>query len=453
MARIHSLFSLLLLFTIGACTSGVDPTDRASSPPSSPASAGSDGPPESTPPPPPRGVHPLDGLDPSLPSADLDRATSMFDDADVVALGETVHSSEGYARARGRIVRYLVEKKGVRAVAFEGPWGPAEATRAYVERCEGTVAGARRGLTFRAWMSRATSELLEWLCQYNKTHASDRVTAFGFDIQDPAFDGSYVRKFFTKAAPAEEIRARALNVCLGAKFETMGQAFADPDEGPVFKGEAELGQGRHEACLTAVADVTSWLDANEAKLVAASSKEELTLAKLATRALRANDGEYFYMLTDSRKSFEARDEGMADAFEVLRSLRAPNQRVAIIAHNDHIMRKRDLVKAPGYEWKSMGTWLGDRLGAKYAPVGLFAYRVELNWDGSKVERLPERKGSDDLEKPLHDLGMPALVVDLADNAILDPKRTYAITDLERGVPSDHFRALLFLEHSPPFENP
>jgi hypothetical protein len=101
----------------------------------------------------------------------------------------------------------------------------------------------------------------------------------------------------------------------------------------------------------------------------------------------------------------------------------------------------------------MGSYLHERLGEKYAPVGLFAHRVDINWNGAGVQEFPPRDGDDDLEKQLNELGIPALVLDLADNAVLTPGREYALSDSTRGVPSRHYRAIVFLEHSPPYAEP
>lgn len=401
----------------------------------------------------PRGAYPLRGLDPEGPSDDLDAAAHVFDGADVFAFGETVHTSEGYAQGRLRLVRYLVEKQGVRAVAFESPWGAAEATGRFVERREGSLVQALRGLTFRAWTSKGTADLLTFLAGWNASHAQDPVRVFGFDIQDPSHDGATVRALFAKAAPAEAARARALDACVGARFDEMREASTDPVDGPILRLEAQLPTPRHEACLSAVADVRAYLAANEAALLARATREELELARFAARALAANDDQYFYFTTDKRRSYEARDEGMADGFQVLHALRAPGKRAAIVAHNSHIMQRRGEATTRRDDWRSMGTWLGERLGARYAPVGLVAHRVEYDWDGTAVTKERPRDGERHVERTLVELGHPVLFLDLAANDVLEPGATYDLSHTELGVPARHYRALLFLEHSPPFVDP
>ena len=42
-------------------------------------------------------------------------------EADVVALGETVHASSGFLKIQTRLIRYLVEKHGFRLIVWENP--------------------------------------------------------------------------------------------------------------------------------------------------------------------------------------------------------------------------------------------------------------------------------------------------------------------------------------------
>lgn len=429
------------------------PTPAPPAAPAPPASAAPDAPDAAAGPSAPRGIYPLHGLDPDGPRDDLDAAAHVLDGAEVLAFGETVHTSEGYARARLRLIRYLVESGGVRAVAFEGPWGAAEATRGFVERQEGSLTDALRGLTFRAWTSKASADLLTFLAGWNRAHAGDPVRLFGFDVQDPSHDGAFVRAFFAKAAPGEAARARALDACLGARFDDLGAALRDPEDGPLLRLEGQLPEPRHTACLGAAADVGAYLAANEAALLRAASREELALAAFAARAIAGNDGMYFHFLTDPRRSYEARDEGMADGFSTLHALRAPGKRAAIVAHNSHIMARRGEIVSRRDGWRSMGTWLGERLGDRYAPVGLVAHRVEYDWDGSGVTKERPRDGELDVERPFAELGYPQLLVDLRQNDVLTPGTSYDLSATERGVPARHYRALVFLEHSPPFVDP
>jgi erythromycin esterase len=453
--RWFAAITLLSVVATAACSASTEPSGVASparrgegvaTPPADPPAAASPTAPLLT-----RGAHPLAGLDPALPVSDLAPLDDILAPAEIVALGETVHTSGGYSAARARIIRYLVEHRGYRAVSFEGPWGPAEATRAFVEDGRGTLQGAMAGLTFLAWRNDVTKDLLVWLRSWNAAHPADKVRFFGFDVQAPWDDGPRLRAFLGKVTPTDPTLADATRACIGAKHDTDTEAYADPVESPILKGQQLLSVAQHEACIGALARVEAHLAAKKTAVVAASSQDDLALARVALVALRAMNGQMFHLFREPAKAYDARDLGMADVLMGLRALRAPGAKTAVWAHNRHITtRGTELVSdADGLSWHATGSVLAERLGTKYAAIGLVAKNVSLNWDGTKVTVQPPRDGADDVEKPLSELGRPYVLLDLADNAVLAPGRSYELGEFGgTGVPAAHYRALVYLETSP-----
>jgi erythromycin esterase-like protein len=134
------------------------------------------------------GVWHLDGTDPTLPLDDLEPLRTIISSkVTVVGLGESIHTSGGYYEAKHRLFRFLVERMGFRAFAFETPWLAAETAEPYVQTCEGDPNTASRGF-FGVWRSTELSALLRWMCEWNAGHPNpkDRVHVFGFDIQGQA---------------------------------------------------------------------------------------------------------------------------------------------------------------------------------------------------------------------------------------------------------------------------
>lgn len=135
-----------------------------------------------------KGVYKIRGNDPDLKTDDLQTLKKLIGDAEVVALGESVHTSGGYYRMKHRIFKFLVEKMNFRAFAFESPWIPADYVRDYVasgERDAETVVG--RAL-FGVWASREVVELVEYMRKWNEENPDDPVHFFGFDLQQPGDD-------------------------------------------------------------------------------------------------------------------------------------------------------------------------------------------------------------------------------------------------------------------------
>ena len=137
------------------------------------------------------GIWRLHGDDPLLAADDdLEPLRRLIGKAPVVALGESVHGSGGYYRLKHRVFRFLVEEMGFRAFAFESNWTDADRVAAYVQTCAGTPEEALSGL-FGVWQSTETRDLIQWMCDWNRTHpkAKDKLHFFGFDVQQPEQDG------------------------------------------------------------------------------------------------------------------------------------------------------------------------------------------------------------------------------------------------------------------------
>jgi erythromycin esterase len=394
----------------------------------------------------PQGIDRLAGTDPSLPDDDLAPLDSIVGDAPVVALGESVHTSGGYSAAKVRLFEHLVQRLNFRVFAFESPRTDAEKTASYVATCQGTPEQALRGL-FSVWGNSSTRDLVTWMCQWNQQHPQDPVRLYGFDIQQPWDDGHALRAFLPRVGQAGLLAGIA--ACEGATAESADAYYATHPQGP-----PPITAAQNQACLDGVAAIDEAFAAHEADIIAATSGEALTEARMATRSLRAWEGQVYH--SDVAASMAARDEGMADVFTALRALRFPDARVVVWAHNFHISAHQDEVEYPYDHAKSMGSFLKDRLGDSYRPVGLVGYHVDINWPGTGCGPMALPTAPDAVELLLHGLGEPSLLVDLGATPFFVPGESYELGGETEGlgshmVPSRAFRALVYLDHTPAME--
>ena len=220
------------------------------------------------------GIYQVHGLEPDLPVDDLAAFAHLVGDAEVVALGESVHTSGGYYRAKYRLFRYLVEELGFRAFAFESPWTDAEIVKNYVDTCEGSPTDAVLGGLFGVWASRSVVEMVEWMCAYNQTNPGDPVTFWGFDIQQPWDDGPLLVSYVQEAIPDPAWIVFGLLRCNGATSTSAADYYRDPDSVSVDEGD-------HTACVEALDAVRIYFDDHEAELVAATSADALAWARIS----------------------------------------------------------------------------------------------------------------------------------------------------------------------------
>jgi erythromycin esterase len=393
----------------------------------------------------PLGIYRLSGTDSNLPDDDLAPLDAVIGNAPIVALGESVHTSGGYSAAKVRFFEHLVTKQHFRVFAFESPRTNALTTGAYVATCSGTPEQALQGL-FPVWANTSTRDVLTWMCHWNQQHPQDLVTFYGFDIQQPWDDAKALRMFLPQIGATSLVAGIA--DCDGASYDSEAAYYQAHPNGP-----ANITAQQNQSCLDGVRAIDDYFTAHENEIIAATSAQALAEARMSSRGLRAWEGEAFTYNSDLPASMVARDEGMADVFQALRALHFPNARVVVWAHNFHISAHQDEVQYPFSNAKSMGSFLKERLGDDYRPIGLLAYQVDINWPGVGCGAQPLPTAPEAVELMLHGLGEPYLLVDLGATPFFAPGQTYELGGEYQGqgshmVPAHAFNALVYLDHSP-----
>jgi erythromycin esterase len=389
----------------------------------------------------PPGVHPFLGTDVSLPPGDLAPLFSLLAGASYVGIGESIHTSGGYYAVKRRLIQELVQQ-GVRVLAMETPRTPATRVERYLATtCEGSAKDALRETIFGVFADDNTAALFEWLCRFNQQHPSDPVHFYGFDAQQPQDDLGQLTSFLRSgsAAVADSLLA-GLASC---RHDLYGDF--DPLTGRAKPYPAE----EYDRCLAGLDALDRHIADHHRELVAATSAEAVALAEIASVSFRSWQPGLRFFDSDPPLSYEARDIAMHRIFARLRDLYFPGQRVAIWAHNYHLLANHQEVI--GDDMAGVATFGGElrkEVGDDYQAIGLIGYRVEINWPGVG-------EGPIDLPSPLSveakldQLDRPFLIVD-PQSPWLGADRVYPLGGPGAGkmVPAQQFRALVFLAHSP-----
>ena len=379
------------------------------------------------------GVYRLHGSDPDLPKDDLAPLRKIIGKATIVSLGESIHTSGGYYEMKHRLFRFLVEEMGFRAFAFESPWPDADRVAEYVATCGGTPEQALTGL-FGVWQSTETRDLVQWMCDWNRTHPrkKDKLVFFGFDVQQPEQDGPALISFLERiGVSSSDPRVNDIRACDG-----VGQESVYP---------SPIAVGSNDACLRGLAAVDHLFSTEAERIVAETSATDFEYAKLRVVGVRSWQGQIFYR--NDPRSVLSRDGGMAYAFGVLRKLRHGKIKTAVWAHNFHIGKE---VETSTWNVKTMGGFLRDMFGPSYVAIALVSNETAIDWRGVGCGDREVVRTDDTVEKKLNDLGHEALLVDFdfpgANPPFLEPSRAYRMSEV-RMVPSLLFDAAVFLERS------
>ena len=375
------------------------------------------------------GVWPLAGDDPNHPTTtDLEPLRQLIGDATVAAFGESFHTSGGLYRMKHRIFKFLVQEMGFRAFAIESAWQGAQMATAYVQTGAGTAEQAVSG-HINVWHGTEYSELVKWMADWNKSHPNpaDKLTLYGFDIQQPWDDGPGLVEYLQKIGiPNNDPRSTGLSQCEGVSQQhPFGQI---PPE-------------RHNACLQTLSSIEQHFNANKASIINQTSQQEFDIAMLRVVGLRAFENSVFIIAHDFQAGYNARDEGMAYAFNVMRAMRAPNAKTMVWADNSHVARV-PLVRGE----VPLGSYLANTFGEKYACFALHAFVTEVDYGSCGPVARPADSVEAALGPVLAQTGAPAMLVETRGSSILEP-RVYssAIFQLR---PHLEFNGILYLQHSP-----
>ncbi|TNF24869.1 MAG: erythromycin esterase family protein [Deltaproteobacteria bacterium] len=399
----------------------------------------------------PDGVYGLGGAEPTLPADDLAPLADLIGDARLVALGESVHYVGGFQRMKHRVLRYLVEELGFRAVAFETTWARADAVNAYVASCDGDLLDTLVEL-WPVWRSREVEELLVWLCEYNQAHPEDPVGFFGFDVQEAWTDAPPLVAYVDEVIPDPTAFDEAIAGCpyVGYTERFPGATYWVYDH-PVPEN------GEFLTCVHALDELEAYFTEHEAELVAATSAEALALARVHLVSLRAGARYNFFTTHGGGPDLVYHEAGMAEVLRRLWELRYPGKRVAVWAHNWHIATHTEEGWAVGFGngARSMGSLLAEDLGSDYVSIALAGYwAADIANGGSRDGYASPPSGDDDVEALLGPLGHDALLVDLHDPGaatVIPPDTQLTFADWLRYVPAANHDALLFLHVAPTFD--
>ncbi|MFO0667499.1 MAG: erythromycin esterase family protein [Polyangiaceae bacterium] len=392
------------------------------------------------------GVWALDGLPLSLPDHDLAPLSGLVKDAELIGIGENWHTSGDQHATRNRLVRYLVEREGIRLVMLETPWLFATASTSYVAGQSADRAAASHAM-FEVFSSTYMAELLDWLRAWNEGHPTDKVQYFGFDVQESSELSGALRKFIEAVDPLRKAELTdALAQCYCGGFDSLYACSQTPEAG--LTG-SNFPPARDLACRQGLDQLEKEMTLHEGAYAMASSAVTVARAKLGVRNLRAQQKSI--ISANIADAFEARDQGMHDSILSLREIHAPGKKAVVMAHNGHIAHNQEAawLKANGYpRRRAMGALLRTTLGTKYRTVGQVAYETKINW-GAQPDPKPNTR-SDSLERLLHEKQLPYLLLDLHNNEFVKAGASFSFDPqgpIVEFVPSDTFDALVFLDTS------
>lgn len=380
----------------------------------------------------PAGVLPL--APEGAADAELSAVGAVVGNAQVVGLGESTFRTAGFVRSKTQIARWLVEKKGFRAIALETSFGQVEDTiRPFALSCRGSAAVAALAYDDH-WRSAEMRDFTQWLCDFNRAHPSDPVEVFGLVQDDTEYEAGVLKSFMAAAGLGEP--------------SFMGTA-ATTSSCPT-PADATLAEGDYAACRGGLESVHSTLEKNAADLKARLGEDRWVRACTAVYALEQWQASVkLWNEKRETESWDVREDGLYEVFKFYRA-RARGAKTILWAHGYTVSAAHPEVERPRWARTTLGTMLRRDLGAGYKAIGVLGHDVSTRAPDSPEDHSVAPDGS--VEAALSRLARPGLVVDLArvDSKLFDPRATQTMghPKPESVIPLHQLDGLVFIERSP-----
>jgi erythromycin esterase len=146
-------------------------------------------------------VHPLTMLDPEAPLTDLAFLGERLRGAEVVGLGRSTHGAHELSVLTHRVLRFLIERLGFRALAIEDDWTKGIEIDEHLRTGRGDLQVLLDGVSAH-WRTEELLDVLSWMRSYNEQHPADPVRFVGLDIASVgALAYTAVARYVRRTAP------------------------------------------------------------------------------------------------------------------------------------------------------------------------------------------------------------------------------------------------------------
>ncbi|MEN8163895.1 MAG: erythromycin esterase family protein [Acidobacteriota bacterium] len=303
---------------------------------------------------------PIENLDSTTPGTDLKPLRQIFGPARLVGLGESRHDTREQLLLKGRLVRYLIEDLGFRALILEESFPHAQSLDRYVMTGKGDPRDLMNNLAgWYLWDTEEMLELVEWIRQFNQDHEpSQMVRIFGVDITAPAPGVRDVIKSLESAGAEIRLDEPALGL--------------DLQRGDFWPGTWErysaLSDERRRELSANSEALIELVKEEKTRLIESSSEDEYERTlMLATIGKIGNE---FFSSGDRETGGAIREHGMAQTTLRILDREIPGGKAILWAHNLHVAKSS--FQMPGLiegKPEPMGMELSAELGDDYIAIG------------------------------------------------------------------------------------
>ena len=369
--------------------------------------------------------------------------------ADVVALGETIHGSSGFLRIQTRLIRYLVEKHGLRLIVWENPALRSLELSRWVASCTTLKTPAPVAVLYMP--TKSDLALWDWICDFNRSRPNDPIVFRGMDVWDRPWEHYSRIRTLGREVSIDPSHLKTIEATCPAYRSTswaeIEAIFGQLGPEGRFRPEADYAKCR--VSLAAVMNNARKAGQDKQKNKAPGSDDAFELA-ISASTLLGWLGFYNYNWSNDILSWNERDQAQGRNL-MLAMEKHSAARSILSAHTSHVSHNRSAADWWGFGDIKSGVYFFTELTRKRVfNIAFTAYAAS----GAQGEwSLPTARNS--LDKKLHDAGH-AFSFFGSNSAFLAENPKWWIQNqnypgpYESGVEltlADHFDAFIFFARS------
>jgi len=266
--------------------------------------------------------------------SDLDQLKLLFENAEIVGLGEATHGTKEFFRMKHRIIEWIAQGQDTVIFAIEANMPEARSINDYIHTGNGDPKELLARLHYWTWNTEEVLQLIEWMRSYNKSDKG-KLEFWGFDMAFPRVAADSVHSFIQKADPMflEEL-------------EKNYEIPVDPDE------LRRMNDREITGIQEQTKKVTEHLSDNKKKFSQIYDSADVEWVIQYSRIVEQAVSRF-------TPNGNSRDESMAENINWIYEQRKSNAPLLIWAHNDHIERSSN----------RFGKLLAGQYGDDYVNVG------------------------------------------------------------------------------------
>lgn len=332
-------------------------------------------------------VLPLETTDPTLSLSDLQPLAQMIGNARIVGLGEATHGTREFFRLKHRLVRLLGSRDAHTVFALESSMADARAINQYLQDGTGRPDTLIEDLGDWTWNTESFLTLIEWMRRYNVSEPGS-ISFWGFDVRSYETAMTEVRRFIQETDPTFVDTVDQI-------YDSLREA---DDRIEIHASGRVTPQPLVQDWVEQAGRIVSHLEANRQHYQAQYNDTRVSWAIQYARLVQ----QYALSFLSYGPS---RDRLMAKNIAWILAHSAPEARILLWAHNDHVSRDSG----------SMGHYLAKRYSRQYRSVGLAFHHGSYRANGYRGQAVypahPPPVGS--LEDFLHRADRSLFALDLS----------------------------------------